>query len=516
MAPPGGERILRATMRLVLLSPNPPDCVAFGPRQLSAVLRAAGNECSIVFLRGGVGQHADDGSRAYRYPDSLVQDVLQICRGADAVGVSFISLYWDRAVQLTRAVQEHLGLPVIWGGTHATVRPRTSIRIADYVAVGDGEDALVRWLEALGGGDPAAIPGIWSRRGDQVVEQGWAPDYMDVQSSPWPDWDTRGHWVDQGERLVPMTTERMREVLPRLPGPGGTQRIAVRVMATRGCPHRCTYCASSAQRAMRRRSPEATVQHMAWLKRRYPFLEAIYEFDDTFMATPMGWLRQFATLYREQVGLPLYCQTSPTTLSRAKLDLLVGAGLVYLEMGVQSGSDEIKQLFQRSESEEQVREAAAMLSEYHAAGKLLRPRYHVIVDVPWEPVQSVLSTVDLLLSLPRPFDLAIGSLVLFPGTELNRRAWAEGLLWDEVSQVYRKPFLRPTPSLVNFLIRASALEAVPRPLLHALARPSTLEPTAFSRALHRWADALEWGQRAGEAVGRGDVERLLRVLGRVR
>lgn len=502
-------------MRLVLLSPNPPDCVAFGPRQLSAVLRRAGHECSIVFLRGGVGRHAQDGSRAYRYPEGLVRDVVEVCRGADVVGVSFMSLYWDRAVQLTRAVQQQLGLPVIWGGTHATVRPETSVRIADYVAVGDGEEALVRWLEALDGGDPTAIPGIWSRQGERVIEQGWAPDYMDVHSLPWPDWDSTGHWVDEGDGLVPMTTQRMREVLPRLPGPRGTQRIGIRVMATRGCPHRCTYCASSAQRAMRRRSPQDTVAHMAWLKERYPFLEAIYEFDDTFMATPMAWLQEFAALYREAVGLPLYCQTSPTTLSRAKVDLLLDAGLVYLEMGVQSGSDEIKQLFQRSESEDQVREAAGLLAQLHAQGRLLRPRYHVIVDVPWEPVQSVLSTVRLLLSLPRPFDLAIGSLVLFPGTELNRRAWAEGLLWDEVSQVYRKPFLRPTPNLVNFLIRASALEGVPRSLLHALARPSTLEPTPLSRALHRWADALEVGGRAAEALARADVERLLRGFGRV-
>jgi len=141
----------------------------------------------------------------------------------------------------------------------------------------------------------------------------------DLDALPWPDFDTAGHWIDRGRHLVPMTTEHMHEVLPRLPWFGGDQVIGVRVMATRGCPHRCTYCASSAQRPLRRRSVESTIEHLRWLVERYPFLQAVYEFDDTFFATPRAWLREFATSYADRVGLPWYCQTSPSTLTRDKL-----------------------------------------------------------------------------------------------------------------------------------------------------------------------------------------------------
>ncbi len=504
-------------LSIVLLSPNPPDCVSFGPRQLASTLRLLGHRVSIVFLRGSVKRNQFDASFVYRYPDTLVDDVLAICRDADVVGVSFMSLYYDRGVQLTRAVQERLGKPVIWGGTHPSLRPETSIRIADYVCVGEGEIAFAEWLSRKeSGGDLTTVPGIWARTRDAVVDNGEAPEVPDLEALPWPDMDTEGHFVDDADHIVPMSTEMMYRVLPRLPHFDGEQRIGVRIMATRGCPHKCTYCASSAQTRMRRRSAESTIQHLEWLVARYPFLGAIYEFDDTFFATKPEWLEEFATKYEQRVGLPWHCQTSPSTLTRPKLDRLVKSGLVYCEMGVQSGSDEVKKLFQRTETEPQVRRAAELLHEYWAAGKLVAPRYHVITDVPWESSESVQQTINLLLSLPRPFTLAIGSLCLFPGTALNDRARAEGLLVDEINQVYRKPFLKPEPNLLNFLIAASALDWVPKGALVAMAKPDFLArfgngdgsaPNTLSRTLHgaiRWLDKVP---RAASAARHGDVER---------
>lgn len=505
-------------MKVVLLSPNPPDCVAFGPRQLASVLRERGHECSIVFLRGSVKRNRFDAGFVYQYSPSQLDDIVAVCKDADVVGVSFMSLYYDRGVQLTKVVQERLGKKVIWGGTHPSLRPEASIRIADYVCVGEGEIAFLEWLDRLGtGGDLTSVPGIWAREGDHIVRNGDAPLVPDIDAIPWPDMDTEGHYVDEGDHVVPMTTERMYRIFPRLPWFDGQQHIGVRVMATRGCPHKCTYCASSAQTTMRRRSVESTIAHLEWLVQRYPFLQTIYEFDDTFFATKWDWLVEFCEAYKARIALPWHCQTSPSTLTRKKLDLLVDAGLAYCEMGVQSGSDEIKQLFRRTETEKQVRAAAEILNEYHLAGKLIKPRYHVITDVPWESNDSVRQTIELLLSLPRPFDLAIGSLCLFPGTALNDKAREDGLLWDEVNQVYRKPFLRPQPNLLNWLIYASGLDWIPQPLLRSMAEPEFLErfgqdggsaPTRLTRALHRGTELLDKIPRARDALRNQDLERI--------
>lgn len=505
-------------MKVVILSPNPPDCVSFGPRTLAALLREKGHECSVVFLRGSVKRNRFDAKFIYQYPESMLQDILDVCKDADVVGVSFMSLYYDRGVQLTKVVQERLGKKVIWGGTHASLRPEQSIRIADYVCVGEGEIAFLEWLDRLGnGGDLTSVKGIWAREGDTIIRNGEAPEVPDLEAIPWPDFDTPGHYVDDGDHVVPMSTEMMYKVLPRLPFFDGQQHIGIRVMATRGCPHRCTYCASSAQTAMRRRSVESTIQHMEWLKARYPFIQTFYEFDDTFFATKWQWLTDFCDQYKARIGLPWHCQTSPSTLTEKKLDLLIDAGLVYCEMGVQSGSEEIKELFKRTETEKQVQRAAEILHKYYEAGKLQKPRYHIITDVPWEPNHSVLSTINLLLSLPRPFNLAIGSLCLFPGTYLNEKAYEDGILYDEVNQVYRKPFLKPQPNLLNWLIYASGIDWIPQDVLKAMANEEFLAkwgtdggatPDLLSRTLHRATTWLDKIPRARDALKNQDFERI--------
>lgn len=507
-------------MKIVILAPNPPDCVSFGPRQLASLLNQNGHNCQVVFLRGSVKQNKFDSSFVYQYPDAMIGDIVEICKDADVVGVSFMSLYYDRGVQLTKEVKAaYPDKPVIWGGTHGSLRPEMSLEHADYVAVGEGEISFTEWLKRLAeGGDLDSCPGIWTKVDGEIVDNGEGQNIDDLNSIPWPDMDTNGHYVDDGGRIVDMSTEMMRKVLPRLPYFDGQVHIGIRFMATRGCPHRCTYCASSAQTPMRRRTVESTIQHIEWLVERYPFLETVYEFDDTFFATKFSWLKEFAASYKERIGLPWHCQTSPTTLNRKKLDLLIDAGLVYCEMGVQSGSEEIKSLFKRSESEDQVVKAAELLHGYYLEGKIQTPRFHIITDVPWESPESVLMTINMLLKLPRPFKLAIGSLCLFPGTYLNERAHEDGILWDEINQVYRKPFLYPEPNMLNWLIYASGVNWVPQDLLKKIANnPSLMESVSpdsgtttnrITRGIHKATAILDKVPRTLDALRNRDFDRI--------
>jgi radical SAM superfamily enzyme YgiQ (UPF0313 family) len=232
----------------------------------------------------------------------------------------------------------------------------------------------------------------------------------------------------------------------------------------------------------------------------------------------MRWLEEFAASYKERISMPWHCQTSPSTLTRKKLDLLVDAGLVYCEMGVQSGSDEIKTLFKRTETESQVQRAADLLHEYYLEGKIQTPRFHIITDVPWESADSVLMTINMLLSLPRPFKLAIGSLCLFPGTYLNERAHEDGILWDELNQVYRKPFLYPEPNMLNWLIYASGIDWIPQSLLKNLAEnPELLDKLSsdtgttsnrLTKGLHTATSWLDKVPRAISAIRHQDFDRI--------
>ncbi|MFN2110533.1 MAG: B12-binding domain-containing radical SAM protein, partial [Anaerolineae bacterium] len=236
-----------------------------------------------------------------------------------------------------------------------------------------------------------------------------------------------------------------------------------------GCPHKCTYCSVSKIKLMfkddkipylRFRSVPKVIEELLWIKQRYPFVEAIQFFDDTFFARPYKQILDFAEQYKRHVGLPFHVQASPNTLSEKKLVPLLDAGLVYVEFGIQSGSQKIKQMYLRTETNDRIVEAAKLLHKYR--DRLMEPDYHVIIDNPWETEEDTMETVKLLYQIPKPYGLAISNLIFFPHTPLYEKAVAEGLITDEQQDVYRKPFYEPRNTYPNFLVNLFSFQHIPR------------------------------------------------------
>jgi radical SAM superfamily enzyme YgiQ (UPF0313 family) len=512
-------------MDITFLAPTPPDISAFGVRSLSAYLRRAGYRTRIVFLPGSIGLLKEGGGFAYHYEQSTMDDIVELCRDATLVGVSFMSSYFDRAVQLTAALKRSVGGPVIWGGIHPSCKPEEALAHADMVCVGEGEEALAELLGKMRAGEEhRGLAGLWFRNGADIVRNPLRPLIRDLDTLPHVDFSNEEHFIYDLDtrRIVPLTDALLKRALPLLPSFGRTSKRAFRTMTDRGCPHRCAYCNVSNLRAMyqgdptpylRSRSVGDAVDELEAIRRRFPFVEAIQFFDDTFFARPAAQIREFSRLYRERIGLPFYCQASPTTLTEEKLVSLIDAGLVYVEMGIQTGSRRIKELYHRTESNEKILEGADILHRHR--DRLLRPDYHVIIDNPWETESDTYETVKLLFRIPKPFGLCISSLVFFPQTELYNKALAEGLLRDEVADIYRKPFyVPPKRTYVNFLIYLLTFQHFPRWLLAWLVRERTVRFFSGRRlaplygVLYRLGEAVRFLGRGFDALRRGDWNRI--------
>lgn len=506
--------------RITFLAPTPPDLSGFGVRALSAWLRASGHGTRLVFLPGGIGRLLADGGYAYVYPDAVLDAAAKLCAGSDLAGVSFMTPYFDRAVQLTRRVRAD-GLPVVWGGIHATVRPDEALQHADYVCVGDGEEALERLLRHLAEhpGEQVAIPGVGSRAGSG----GRARLVRDLDSLPPFDFSCEDHFVIEGDgSILALDVRAMERFLPLVPGRGGRLLRAYRTMSDRGCPHHCAYCSVPAVKAMfgddpspyhRQRSPGHVLAELEDVVRRFPFLEAIQFFDDTFFAKPLAWFEEFAAGYTARVGLPFYCQGSPATIDDRRLDLLMEAGLVFVEMGIQTGSPKMRKIYRRKDTDESVLGAANRIAA--RGGKLLPPVYHVIIDAPWETEGDLLDTVRLLAALPRPFGLAVSSLVFFPGTELHRRAVAEGLIADETAQVYRRPFhIPPRGTYPGFLLYLLSFPRFPAGIVRWLLDERRAGffrrygGAGFYRAGYGIGEAVRLAAKGMRALSHGDFRRI--------
>ena len=503
-------------MKITLITPTPPDINAFGARILSSVLKNEGWKTQLIFLPGGIEHLRSDSSYVYQYPEKTLQQIGDICADTDLIGFSVMSLYFDRAAQISRYLRERFTTPIIWGGVHPTYRPEHSLEYADIICVGEGEFPIRELTRRMSAGDKRRdIPGCWFKTDGEILKNKPAPIIQNLDELPFVDYDIADHFVFQWRTgdVVRIDEKTMKEQFLKLPYFHDTHRIAYRTMTSRGCPHKCSYCASSATMQLRRRSVANVMLELEDILRRFPYIELISFFDDTFFAAPVEYFEEFRDQYKKRIGLPFHAQCSPTTLTEKKLTLLLDAGLYYTEMGIQTGSDRIKKMYRRMDSNEKMIEAASLLNKYRS--QMLVPDYHVILDNPWETKEDVQDTLRLLLSLPGKFRLQISSLVFFPGTELNDRARREGLLKDELKEVCRKPFTHPKGTYLNYLIFLSGFPAVPRWLLRLLSREGFVkvfhsqEPSPVYHVLVGLTNRTRLVLKGVKAVLTGDIGRII-------
>ncbi len=518
---------------VVLITPTPPDLSAFGVRSISAYLRAKGLRTRVIFLPGSLGLLREGGTYVYQYPDTALQQIAELCRGATLAGVSFMTNYLDRAAQCTSIIRETAGVPVVWGGIHATLRPEQALEHADYVCVGEGEEALYALATALASGEETnSIPGIWTSLDGAAMEQGCSALIADLDSLPPPDVSNVEHYVldPLTQKIVPLDDTLYVKLLPLVPYHRNRRLKVYRIMTDRGCPHRCSYCnvpalkdrfAEDATPYFRSRSVEHVIQELERAVQQFPSIEAIQFFDDTFFSRQLSWLSEFGQAYSRRVGLPFYCQASPTTLTAEKLEVLLQAGLAYVEMGVQTGSPRIRVLYGRKETNDHI-VAGARLLHVHMP-PLLPPHYHIIIDNPWETQADLMETVQLLHRLPKPFGLAISSLVFFPGAAISQKAAAEGYIENEELQVFRQPFyIPPTRHYPGLLLYLLSFPYFPQSLIAVLLRPSllrrTLEgrPAWFYGIFHTIGEACRIVSKAVKLVARADLTRIRSWLERQR
>jgi anaerobic magnesium-protoporphyrin IX monomethyl ester cyclase len=471
-------RSAHSVKRVYLITPCPFDLSAFGVRALSAYLKKASISVSLIFFPGGIDRYRHTRNYIYKYPEAAIDKLAEITSDASLIGFSFMSLYYDRALQLTRGLKKRLDKRIIWGGVHPMVNLRESLEDVDAVCIGEGENTI---LSLAQGYDFSEVPNLAYMKDGEILNNPLSPLLQDVDSLPFSDIDTEGHflYIEDKSDILPLDEDLYKFCTPRFNHPDGRKRIGFRLMTTRGCPHACSYCINSYyhklyknQMHLRRRSVDNVLEEIRQARERYKWIEAIQFFDDTFFATPMDYLTEFASKYKEQVNLPIYAQASPATLNETKLSTLLDAGLVWVEMGIQTSSEETSRLYDRRVGINSVKKAVSLLNRNK--NLMLAPRYHIILDNPWESEDSLLETLETVIDLPRPFDACISSLTFYHETPLYERAVAEGIIKDEELEIHRHPFGIPKGDYLNLLIYLASYYHCPGFILRLLSKRSII------------------------------------------
>lgn len=443
-------------MKITLISPYP-DITSFGLRTISAYLKQNGHQTRMIFIPDPLGDNLLYGVR--RYEDRVLDEVVSLCKGSGLIGITLMTNFFDGAVQVTERIKQELKTPVIWGGVHPTIRPEESLEHADLVCVGDGEDALLELVVKMAARqDYSSTANIWMTADGRIIKNSVRPLKSNLDEYPLPDYSLEDQHVLFDGRVRPLTEELTRQFLERGTVSHYLRKTGYQTMTGRGCPHKCTYCINDAIKTiygsdanLRWRSTDHVMKELLWVKKHMPYVGFIWISDDAFFARTVKALEEFCREYKEKIGLPFSCLASPLTVTEEKMAMLVDAGLIYVQMGIQTGSVKVQELFNRKNmSNEKVMQAVRIINRHKK--KMFPPSYDFILDVPYETEQDVIESLKLIAQFPKPFQLQPFALVLYPGTKLHEMAMRDGMVRDERKEVYAKSYTMREPNYLNLLM----------------------------------------------------------------
>jgi len=304
----------------------------------------------------------------------------------DFVGITATTLiYFDAKAVVQKIKEKKPTIPVIIGGTHASILPEFVLKDSgcDAVVVGEGEEVFLkianRELEAKG-----------------IIS---APIIEPIDSVPFPTYE----YFNIKQYFSYGGADRIRWSLPQ---------PSVAMIGTRGCPYACTFCASKTLfgRKVRFRSVENIMQEIDFLIEKYN-IRSIYFYDDT-LTLRKTWLDQLCKELKLR-KLKWICGTRVDTVNEQMLRLMKDSGCRYISYGIESGSDRVlNQIIRKGTNIEQV-EKILKLTRKIGIGIIA----NYMFGLPGETEEDLKLTLKAVKRIPA--DAAEFSIFIpLPGTEL--------------------------------------------------------------------------------------------------
>ena len=302
----------------------------------------------------------------------------ELPNGFDMVALSSYSAQILEAYALADRYRD-AGVPVVMGGPHVTALPEEALEHCDAVVAGEGEPV---WREVIADAEEGRMSGIYDAR---RVE-------YDLADAPVPAFELLH--VDRYNRLT--------------------------VQASRGCPHRCEFCASSVLLTDRyKQKPIGNVVREIdrifelW---EHPFIEFA---DDNAMVNRPYW-RELLTALRHRK----FRWFAETDLSVARdsalLDLMRESGCAQVLIGLESpAEDALAGLELRADwKRKRFREYADAVAAIQSHGITVNGCFILGLDGQgpeiFDEVFDFVRTLEL-------YEVQVTILTAFPGTQLHER-----------------------------------------------------------------------------------------------
>jgi anaerobic magnesium-protoporphyrin IX monomethyl ester cyclase len=294
------------------------------------------------------------------------------------------------------------GARVLVHGSDASDHAGDYLRLgSDYVLDGEAEYTLLHVVEALiGGGDPERISGVkWlgpSCSNEMVIASSRKATPL-TNALPLPARD-----------LIDISTYRSAWRSANRP-------FSLNLIASRGCPFRCNWCAKPIFGDSFHLRPAAEVAlEMKLLKETYG-AEHLWFADDIF-GLNRHWLEEFAShVEQHQCAVPFKIQARADLMTKESVSALKRAGCVEVWMGVESGSQKVLDAMEKGLRVEHV-----IAAREHLKQEQIRACYFLQLGYPGEHWEDIQQTIALVRGT-RPDDVGVSFSYPLPNTRFHSR-----------------------------------------------------------------------------------------------
>ena len=400
------------SFRFATTSITPPIGIAY----IAAAIEESGRDVFVIDAVGKRPKIRVGYFKGYLVGMDLDEIVDHIPPESKIIGVTVVFTHeWPAVVRLVGLIKKaYPDVRVVLGGEHVTAMPEFSLAtsLADFVVMGEGEETVIELLDAVeNGGDVLDITGIAFRTSGGVHVNPRRARRTDIDSIPRPAWHHFDLKSYHAHRFV-----------------GGmySEKLTVPILATRGCPYQCTYCASPEMWSPRwiPRDPILVVDEIQSYVEDYE--AGNFPFQDLTAIIQKDWIVTFCTEIINR-GLKitwlLPTGTRSEAIDREVAELLRDSGMVSMAYAPESGSETTRRLIKKRMKTETLFESirAANASRLNVA-------IFLVIGFPHDSRESLEENIAFIDHIAREGvkDLSVGFYMALPGTELFHTLFDSG------------------------------------------------------------------------------------------
>lgn len=431
-------------MKIILISLQN-DLHTLGLKYLHYYLLKNGYDSSILYLPNF--NSSDQG-----HLDGIKKFILTMNPGF--IGISLMSIEYEGTQSLTKYLKSFTdSIPIIWGGIHPTISPEECLNYADYVCVGEGEETILKIAQAISKNENIRhINNLCYLENGRMVRNPLYPLIENLDAVSSYELIPKNSYILANKHIARLDEKLFRKYDRYF---GRTYSIAT----SRGCPFSCTYCCNNffsqlyKPYKIRRRSVDNIISELKAGIKKNPKIDSVFFQDDCLLTGDSEYLENFFTVYKKEINIPFLLLSIPIYVNRSRMELLKNAGLSFISLGLQSGSDRVcRDIYKRKSLKADFLKAAKIINELKIAAS-----YDIILDNPFENEADEIETIKTLMETPKPFYVDFHSLTFYCGTELYERIKRE--LPNHAEDYRKKDFFISNRTTMNKLIRISAFTA---------------------------------------------------------